>query len=80
MMRVLSNEEGSAWFIANQISEAVFVIEGWAGFMSDDDRFTFSRPIEEAIRSITRDEIKREKDGLPQRPVPAEGTQKGDDA
>ncbi len=76
MMRVLSNAEGSAWFVANQISETVFVKMGWAGTMDKDDRFTFSDPIAEAIRTIARDEIKREKDGLPQRPVPAEDTPK----
>ncbi len=80
MMRVLSNAEGSAWFVANQISETVFVKMGWAGTMDKEKRFTFSDPIYEAIseiaREIARDEIKRDKAGLPPKPAPAEDLSK----
>ena len=49
--------------------------QGWMGIMDDrkDPPFTFSRPIEEAIRNIIREEIDLHEKRMSQKQVPAKG-------
>jgi len=63
--------------MAKESSKSTVVLTlKWAGTMDKDSRYTFSAPVEEAIRNIVREEIDRKEKGLPQKRVPPEGEPK----